>query len=174
MNTEKQQQFVLYQSRYQQRVFAFVLSLVHDWNNAEEVVQSASVVMWEKFDQFQPGTNFLHWANKIAFYEVKKLRAGQSKAGVVLTDEVLEKLVHESTEMEPALEGQLAALSDCLERLPEKDCRLIRARYQGGVSTGAIAAELGRSVESVCNSLKRIRKSLLCCVQRRQLSLAGE
>lgn len=171
MDQDKQQQFVLYQSRYQGRVFAFVLSMVNDWHVAEEIVQCASVVMWEKFDQFTPGTNYLHWANRIALYETRKHRDRQRRGGVLLSDEVLEKLAEESREMEPALAGQLDALRDCLGKLDVADRRLIAARYQAGVSTGAIAAEMGRSVESVCNSLRRIRKALLFCVQRQQLAL---
>ncbi len=70
--------------------------------------------------------------------------------------------------MKDLLTDQHEALQHCLEKLPEADRRLILSRYLRGNSTRSLAQELSRSLESVCNSLKRVRLVLLRCVQRQQ------
>ena len=40
----------------------------------EDVFQAANLVLWRKFDQFEPGTNFFAWACQIIRYEVLKYR----------------------------------------------------------------------------------------------------
>jgi RNA polymerase sigma-70 factor (ECF subfamily) len=61
---------------------------------------------------------------------------------------------------------RLAALRACMERLKEHDRRLIELRYGGALGIGGIARQLGRTPQSICNSLGRIRGALFECIQR--------
>ena len=36
------------------RIFSYILTLVPNFADAEEIMQEASTVMWKSFDQFQP------------------------------------------------------------------------------------------------------------------------
>jgi DNA-directed RNA polymerase specialized sigma24 family protein len=47
-------------------LFTFIYSLVQHHADAEDVYQQVAIVLWEKFDQFQIGTNFAAWATKVA------------------------------------------------------------------------------------------------------------
>ena len=59
----------------------------------------------------------------------------------------------------------LAALAVCMDRLSEGDRRLVQRCYGDRVPVQRIAAELGRSPQSVHNSLRRVRTLLLECIQ---------
>ena len=44
------------------QVLAYINALVLDWNDADDLFQETCLVLWQKFDEFRPGTNFLAWA----------------------------------------------------------------------------------------------------------------
>ena len=69
---------------------AFVRSVGLDWNAVDDVVQTVSLVMWRKFDQFdpdRPGSKFIDWAFMIARYEVLKYRRKKATDRLVFTVE---------------------------------------------------------------------------------------
>ena len=72
--SDPREEFIKLFTRYQRRVFLFILSQVPSPVDAEEIHQETNVVVWNKFDQFELGTNFFAWACRIASYEVLKYR----------------------------------------------------------------------------------------------------
>jgi RNA polymerase sigma-70 factor (ECF subfamily) len=58
----------------------YLLCLVPRWADAEEIFQRCTVLLWEKFDQFEPGTDFEAWACNIARAQVRNFDRGFSKA----------------------------------------------------------------------------------------------
>src|SRR5688572_29658300 len=64
--TDGREQFVALFVRHEAAIHSFVLTLLPDLVEAEDVVQQASLTMWRKFDQYTPGTNFRNWAFQIA------------------------------------------------------------------------------------------------------------
>jgi RNA polymerase sigma-70 factor (ECF subfamily) len=42
-------------SKTQTRLYAFILMIVHNDNDAEEIFQETSAILWEQFDRFEPG-----------------------------------------------------------------------------------------------------------------------
>src|SRR4051812_23964504 len=59
---------------HRRRVFHFILALLPAVQDAEDVLQETSIVLWRKFGEFEPGTNFLSWAHKVAHFEVLRHR----------------------------------------------------------------------------------------------------
>ena len=62
----RREEFAALLARVDRALFAFVFSMAPNRNDAEELLQETRVVLWEKFDDFAPGTNFLAWAYSIA------------------------------------------------------------------------------------------------------------
>jgi DNA-directed RNA polymerase specialized sigma24 family protein len=124
-------------SRHARRIYGFILTLVFSHQDAEEVFQNTSVVLWDKFAEFQAGTNFFAWASKVAYYEVLNLMKSQRRSHT-FSHEALESLATEAV-----------ALSDESSRAPKQ-----------------IATMQSRSVYSVYRALSRIHMLLLNCVQR--------
>lgn len=161
--------FVRYQTRHQRRLLSYILTLVPNWNDAEEILQETSLVLWRKFTEFQPGTSYNCWATRVAYFEVKKFRDRRKRSDILFSNELVDLLASEADEARDLLADQHEALQFCLEKLKRDDHRLITSRYLRGASSASLANELGRTLESVCNSLKRIRIALLRCVQRQEV-----
>jgi RNA polymerase sigma-70 factor (ECF subfamily) len=65
-----------------------------------------------------------------------------------------------------ANDANLDTLTECMKKLEEGDLQLVQVCYGDGVPVRQVAAELSRSPQSVHNSLRRIRLTLLKCIER--------
>src|SRR3974390_1738112 len=74
LSPEQVDAFVRLLGQNQRRVFLYVMSLVPNWNDAEEIIQEPNLVLWRGFARFQQGTNFAAWACKIALHQVLSWR----------------------------------------------------------------------------------------------------
>ena len=150
----------------QRRVFLYAMSLLHNPADAEEVLQEANLVLWRKFDQYQPGTDFGQWACRVAYYEVLKVREKKARQERLFSGEFIEVLAAESASSMDRTDARREALAACLKKLREKDRQLLMRRYQPSATTRSVAGALGRSVQGTRKSLHRIRMALLACIQR--------
>ena len=161
------ERFIRLQSDAQRRMFSFIQTLVYDWSNAEEILQETNVTIWRKREQFNLDTDFMHWANRIAYYECLKFRSKNKREhNQVFSDDSIQRMASKMLEMEDSLQHQSKVLESCLKKLPEKDRKLIQQRYFEGSSVRAIAETLGRSARTIYCSLQRIRNSLRSCILR--------
>jgi RNA polymerase sigma-70 factor, ECF subfamily len=148
------------------QVLAYINALVLNWNDADDLFQETCLVLWEKFDEFRPGTNFLAWALRIANYKVMKFRTQQSRrvAFIARLRNALEAEFAGRSSDDAA--AGFAALSGCMDRLTAGDRRMVTQCYGESTPVRQVAGTMGRSPESVHRSLRRIRKSLLDCIHR--------
>jgi len=170
VNPDRLAEFVQLQTRHQQRIFSFILTLVPHWPDAEEVLQETNMVLWRKNEQYEPGTDFVRWANQVAYFEVLKHRKRQRGAVAQFSDVFIKEVAEETFQLAGSLQAQRDALAACLAKLPEKDRTLITHRYLQGVTTKTVAATVGRSVEAVYKALQRARSTLLACVRQAMVS----
>ena len=61
------------------QVLAYIDSLLLNRSDAEDLFQETCLVLWQKFDEFGPGTNFLAWALRVADYKVMNFQTMQSR-----------------------------------------------------------------------------------------------
>lgn len=165
---DRGEEFLRLFAQAQRRIHAYILALVYDTNTAADLLQEVNIVLWRKFDQYQAGTNFFAWAREIARFAV--LRHRQINAGriVMLDPQVLDELADRFADTMPPNDEDCRrqALDTCLQKLAEADRELILARYRPGASVKAIAERAERTVNSVSQSLSRIRRVLAECVER--------
>ncbi len=145
---------------------AFILSQIMNWADMNEILQQTSIVLWRKFDQYQPGTNFRSWAFKIARFEVLNYLKKQRRSKLVFSDETLALLAVESEEEEDNLEAERHALAKCLKKLKPEQRGLLSDCYEGEQTIKEIARLRQRSVEAVYKAVQRLRATLLTCVER--------
>jgi len=160
-------EFMRLYTQHQRRLYVYLLSLVHNVADAEELLQETSYILWKKFDEFQPGSGFGAWACRVAYLEALKFREGRTQGELPLSHKFLERIAGKMAEVSDLLELRGDAFNYCMERLSDLDRELITRRYVPGGSVRAIAAELNRPARSVSKSLMRIRKTLLECIDRR-------
>ncbi len=176
MSSPPDEDFVRLFTRYQRPLFLYLLSRVPNPVEAEEILQETNIIIWRKFEQFTPGTNFLAWASQIAKYEVLKYRERHQRDKKHFSDRVVEELaVTDSEELEDGSqwEERRQALINCLGKLRPKDRELIERRYRPGESGLSLAELLERPINSIYQSLGRIRRTLLECIHREMNAEAG-
>ena len=159
-------QFVQLFTQHQRRVYHFILGQVPNPSDAEEVLQETNVVLLRKCDQFQEGTNFLAWACSVARYEVLKHRDRFKRDRLQFSSEFLDLMQTEVVRRDETSEARRDALTACVGKLSEKDRKLIKLRYAPGSNGQSVAETIGRPPNSVYQSLSRIRRALLDCVNR--------
>ncbi len=162
-------EFVQLFTQNQRRLYLFILAQVPNPVEAEEILQETNVIIWRKFQQFELGSNFLAWAGKIAHFEVLKHRERRHRDRHRFSDEFVNHVAEEALEDSEQLEARRMALLTCLQKLRSADRELLRQRYATGHSGQDVADQLNRPVNSVYQSLGRIRRTLLECINR-QLS----
>ena len=57
-NMPRDAQFLRLLMSSREKVYAYILSHVHNSNDAEDIMQDAITVMWRKYDSFEPGYQF--------------------------------------------------------------------------------------------------------------------
>jgi RNA polymerase sigma-70 factor (ECF subfamily) len=152
---------------HQHRIRAYIFTLVPNWADAEDLFQETSVVLWEKFAEYTPGTDFVAWACRVAFWKIGNFRKKQARSRVMFDDRVLALLAERAVGLAPRLDARREALRDCLRRLAERDRELLLVRHEPGGNVGRAASLTGRSLPAAYKALQRIRKALFDCVSLR-------
>jgi RNA polymerase sigma-70 factor (ECF subfamily) len=165
-DTEKSRDFVILWSAHARRVYAYVLTLVNNWADADDVFQETSATLWEKIDEFEPGTDFGAWACRIAYF--KALSLSQSHRKFELRDQLFMEAVEAGTaEIAAELDSRFLALQECMNKLATDDRTVMSLRYAEGRSPQQIAEQTGRSLSGIYKLLRRVHESLFKCIQRR-------
>ena len=149
------------------RVLSYLHALLLNWNDAEDVFQETCLVLWQKFDEFRPGTSFVAWALRVAQHKAMNFQQKQTRYMAFtasLRDALMVEFADQSAE---AAAASLAALAGCMDKLTQSDQRMVKLSYVEDVPIRQIADAMGRSPESVHNSLLRIRSWLLDCIHRK-------
>ena len=136
---ETQKQLMRLMTQHQRRIFSYIFTLVPTRADAEDILQETSVVICEKFAQFQPGTDFAAWACQIAYWEVRRARQRFARSKVVFNQEVLDAVAQTASSMLEEVNERHEALAHCLRKLHPRDRELVITRYEpgGGVEQAA-------------------------------------
>ena len=164
MDSSHQDEFAKQFIENQGRLYAYIATLLPNRDDAEEVLQRTSLILWRKWDQYDSSKAFLPWARGIAVNEVRNLLRRSERRNVHLSEPILEMLVAEMDERQD--EGRTAALSTCIERLQHKQKDLLEQCYLGSSGIQTVAQSLGLSPAAVYMRLHRIRKTLAECINR--------
>jgi RNA polymerase sigma-70 factor (ECF subfamily) len=157
----------------QRRLYAYILTLLPNRADADDVLQDTSLVMWDKFDVGQPPGDFLAWARRVAYHKVldfyKKTHRAEARLSRIFLERVAESAAGRSDALR--LDDRREALAGCFEKLAPRDRDLLTRRFAKGATTRSTSEQVGRSVDAVYKALAKVRQSLLDCVQK---SLARE
>ncbi len=164
-NADKGELFIKLYTKNEARLRNFVRSMVPTWESVDEVMQEASLVMWRKFDQFDPETEFLKWSQVVCRFEALKCRRRKARDRHVFSEDLLEMLATEIEEEEEELfVREKQALRLCLQKVKEPHRELLLASYAKGAKIKEVAEASGKSPTSVYKLLNRVREKLHDCI----------
>jgi RNA polymerase sigma-70 factor, ECF subfamily len=166
-NLERNKRLMLLMTQHQRRIFSYIYTLVPDRHNAEDILQETSLVICEKFADFDPGTDFVAWACQIAYWEVRRARQKFARAKVFFDQDVVDAIAETSGTIAEEVTHRHEALAHCLRKLHPRDRELVLTRYEPGGGVEEAAQRSGRTLEAAYKALGRIRKLLLDCVTQR-------
>jgi len=152
--------------QHQQRIYGYIRSLLANRADAEDVLQETASVLWQKFSEFQPGSNFLAWSLSVARYQVMCFCKKSKRDVLRFSEDLVEALAAETQAQSARLAVLEDVLAECLTKLRAEDRRLCAARYQEEASPATLAERLGRPVKTIYSALNRIRQQLTECVER--------
>lgn len=145
---------------------AFARSLLPDWHTVDEVIQEASITLWEKFSQLRDESGFLPWAKVIVRFKCLSAVSKMRRDRHVFSDGVLELLAEEAAAIDAEEhEAAQCALRSCLDGFSKAHQELLLAPYSGG-RVKVIAEESGKSANALYKLLGRLREKLSDCVHR--------
>jgi RNA polymerase sigma-70 factor, ECF subfamily len=162
---ERQNLFTELIIRHQSELYGYIYAVVKNWGDTDDLFQSVCLLLWSKFESFQPGTSFFAWARQTAKIKVSNFLRHKHSLHPV-NDNLINILTDIPVEPQnDGVEPYLVVLRQCREKLSAADDELLQLRYVEELGTGEIADRLQRFQSNVCRSLNRIRRQLFECIQ---------
>lgn len=160
-------QYFLAITAIQNRLHAYILSLLADPAAAQDVLQETNLVLIRKADDFQTDTSFDSWAYSTARYQVLAHLRDRKRDRLVLHETFAETLAPLAEGMAEDTERRIQLLGGCVERLSDEHKALLHRRYGRETSIAMLAEDLGRTASAIKQVLYRIRNLLASCVEKR-------
>jgi RNA polymerase sigma-70 factor, ECF subfamily len=152
--------------QHQRNVFAYILTLVPDRNDAEDVYQQTCLALLEKQSEFDPRRAFFPWACGFALNEVRRFRRAHGRERMQLDDAVIESLASVQFKSAQRIDDQLDLLMDCLAALPADKRQTLMQCYtfHGGLKDLAVRLQI--EPDALYKRVERIRKTLFECMEK--------
>jgi RNA polymerase sigma-70 factor (ECF subfamily) len=158
--------FHLFMANYK-NIYAFILSLVPNWVDADDIMQETATTMWHKFKDFKTGSNFTAWSMSVAYYKVLSFRKKQKHNALLFDHNMIETLANHASTLTKEKNIRQEALQDCLSKLEHSDYELVRLRYEKFDTTRQLSDYIGKPVHRLYRALTRIHNMLLECIQEK-------
>lgn len=155
--------FRLY-NNVQTRIYSFLLIIVHNHSDAEDILQETASIMWEKFDQYEQGTNFEAWAMSIAKRKALEFLRKNKRSRMIFQEQYYDLISNQALQTTEDVSDRVQAVNHCLQKLSEKDRNLLSMRFKKNIPLKHISNITGRSASGICQSFSRILDVLRACV----------
>jgi RNA polymerase sigma-70 factor, ECF subfamily len=160
------ERFVTLLGSHEREIFAYVFTLLANWDDAQEVMQRVRIRLWQQFDRYDDEKPFGAWARAVAYYLVLAYRKEQSRQREFFSQKIMELVSDTFEEVSEAIAERREALLDCVQKLRADQRRLVDVYYSRNQQIADVAETLGVEPGALRQSLFRIRKILRDCVRR--------
>lgn len=160
-------------ARHNRELRAYSRMILHSVDSLDDVMQEASVVIWEKQAQLRHESEFLPWAKTIVRNISFRYRRSAARDRHVFNDELVNRLLSEEdleSTSDKRSDQEYAALMSCLNKFPDERKQLILAPYRSPGAVKELAAKANRSPNSLYKLLQRLRVKLMGCVENEMKS----
>lgn len=157
--------FRLYNSA-QKRIYAYLLMLVHNHNDAEDLLQETASILWEQFDKYDKGESFAAWAVGIARNKALDFLKSKRMTRPLLNDDFYSDVSRLAESECHNTDNRLAALRNCIKKMSAQNQRLIHLRFEKGIPVKKISQMSEHSAEVIYKKMSRIYSALHHCINR--------
>jgi RNA polymerase sigma-70 factor (ECF subfamily) len=162
-------EFVKRLMEHRSMLHSFVYALLRDPHLTEDILQEVAVVLWSKYSEFTPGTDFGAWARSVAYREVLSARRSEARARRYMDDACAQQILAAYQRREESVDtaSHRLALRRCMGQLNSDLRDIMRCRYALSMSSREIAQKFSRTAQAVDAIVYRIKKLLSDCVRTR-------
>lgn len=149
-------------------VRVYLAAHVRDHQQVEDLSQEVFVAAYWGLASFDPARDLRAWLRAIARHKLMThLRSHYSQKNRIHAHavDVHELMLPALEECNPDVAAVVERMRDCIAKHPDKDRRLIEARYFTADTVSTIAERLQTTVSAVSSQLYRIRSQLRRCIE---------
>jgi RNA polymerase sigma-70 factor, ECF subfamily len=166
MVDDGQKQFLDLYTANQRRLYGYIVTLVPNRSDAEDIFSQTTLVLWEKWTQFDQTRSFISWACGVARNKILQHQAKPERRWESLSEQVIAIVSEDRDKLQCVLDQRSKVLVHCTEQLKAWQRQLLESCYSGVTSIAAIARQLGKTPNAISSQLHRIRQILHDCVDR--------
>jgi RNA polymerase sigma-70 factor, ECF subfamily len=152
---------------HEHKIRGYILCLVSNWADADDIQQQAAIVMWKKYTPLESNEHFLHWVIRIAHFEVMNHLQKKKNRLPCYSPSVFEELETQAAQAVQEEDRRHEALQRCISQLRPRDRELLKLRYEVDATVQSVATTVERSVDAVYKALNRIHYHLLLCIRKK-------
>ena len=157
----------------QRSLYAFILSLLPNRTEAEDVLQETNLILCKKAHEYNPQGHFQAWAFKIARFQVMKFLTKKKRSKIHFSTEIVEDIAAEEFDLKRVAVVQ-KALAICYDLLPQNMQKIAHLRFKDDSSLKTISEKVGRPMGAISSTLYRIRQKLNDCVKEKVTIVESE
>lgn len=157
-------EFIRMLAACEHRLDSYVLTLVPNWADAEDIVQQTKIKLWEQFSQYDPAKDFGSWACTIAYYETLAFRTRANRSRIIFSEAAIQRVSKEAIAFAANSSLRVRLLQKCLKKLTHWQRELLFRCCVSSESVKDVACELNRKVDATRKAILRIRHELNRCV----------
>ncbi|HBE68750.1 MAG TPA: RNA polymerase factor sigma-70 [Planctomycetaceae bacterium] len=161
--------FVRLFARHELALRNYARLILPDWSSVDDVLQDASITMWESRQRLRDESGFLPWGKVIVRHKCFNAIAKMRRDRLVLDKDVLELIAREE-EAEAASEDLVRiqhSLAECLGELTPERRQLVLSPYRGAGEVKSLAEQSGKTPNSLYKIIGRLRAKLSQCVEEK-------
>ena len=164
--------FDLVYEKYSGKLYAFGLKYLRSKDEAEELVQSVFLKIWENYKNLKKESSFKSYLFTIAYNEICNLFRKRNYLQKFISDTLYENS-QTSSETENSIEYKsvLEHVQQLIDKLPERQRIIFMKSRTEGKSTKEIAIELGLAPGTIDNYISESIKFIRSQLKNENLSL---
>lgn len=173
---DRSTEFVKLLAGCERQLTSYIIALVPDFADADEILQETKMRLWAQFDDYDATKSCGAWATKVAYYQIMTYRTKkkrEAKGKHLFSLGLVELLSAEARTRAAGNSDRLSALVACLEALGGRSRQMLDQFYGSGKSVREIAEASSLSDHGVHKTLYRSRVRLRDCVERKLGKSAG-
>ena len=163
--------FDLVYDKYSGKLYDFGLKYLRSTDEAEELVQSVFLKVWENYKNLKKESSFKSYLFTIAYNDICKLFRKRNYLQKFIND-TLDENFQLSTEIEDSIDylSVLERVQQIVDKLPERLKTIFIKSRQEGKTTKEIAEEVGLSPGTVDNYISEALKFIRSLLQNEYLT----
>ena len=151
-------------------LMGFIRLLVRDHHAVDDIFQEVWLTLVDALERKVEINDQAKWCRGVARNLARKHWRIQRDTKVIPDSQLLDRIelaFDEHDWQSDYWASRHEALNECVDQLPEHSRRMLTLRYEQGLSIGAMASRLERTVVAATKALSRIRAVLGECVERK-------